>query len=287
MLALVAALSSSISPGSREQALEFAASRCSRHSNHGHNRWVPQPSALCASRPCVHANTTPARSTCEQSPPELKNLHATTGEDWSRRGCWQHQAHSEDIYQISLLQAKEINNPHLPLGEGQSLTHRSLPSQRQTSSSPWAPLPLPWPCRCTARASPGAHELCWWAIKILPLSAFPQEPQPKAACCHLSVLGINYLRRAGSGTFLPSLALRDVDIRQVGPASPGQQCRGNGAGGDTIHKLSGDRQRLCCKKCRKLGKGKVSRSMSEQLCAASGHAVHPKLDWTLRAAWKP
>lgn len=116
-----------------------------------------------------------------------------------------------------------------PLGEGQPRPQESACAETSASPSPSAPLPLPWPCRRTARA----HEWCSRALKIFPPSAFPQELQPKAACCHLSVAGINYLRRAGSGTFLPSLALQDVDIRQVGPASPGWQHGGDKGGRET------------------------------------------------------
>lgn len=127
-----------------------------------------------------------------------------------------------------------------PLGEGQPRPQESACAETSASPSPSAPLPLPWPCRRTARA----HEWCSRALKIFPPSAFPQELQPKAACCHLSVAGINYLRRAGSGTFLPSLALQDVDIRQVGPASPGWQHGGDKGGERNMtHTLSRDRQK--------------------------------------------
>lgn len=127
-----------------------------------------------------------------------------------------------------------------PSGRG-SLAHRNPPVQRLQLH---LPLQLPCPFPGPAAARPRAHEWCSRALKIFPPSAFPQELQPKAACCHLSVAGINYLRRAGSGTFLPSLALQDVDIRQVGPASPGWQHGGDKGGERNMtHTLSRDRQK--------------------------------------------
>lgn len=199
-----------------------------------------------------HARSTTFKFTLGQQEAPVSNPQrreappCNNWEDWSRRGCWQRQEHSEDFYQIPLPQAKEITShplflpPPPPQGGAAPHPQESACAETSASSSPWAPLPLPWPCCRTARA----HEWCIWAIKIFPPSAFPQEPQPKAACCHLSVAGINYLRRAGSGTFLPSLALQDVDIRQVGPASPGWQYGGDKGGGENMtHMLSWDRQK--------------------------------------------
>lgn len=46
-------------------------------------------------------------------------------------------------------------------------------------------------------------------------------PQPRAACCHLSVVGINYLRGSWERHIpLPAAPTGDVDIRHAGPPDP-------------------------------------------------------------------
>lgn len=56
--------------------------------------------------------------------------------------------------------------------------------------------------------------------KILPPSTFPDGPSQRAACCHLSVVGINYLSPGWERHILPRAAPTDVDIKQVGCLLP-------------------------------------------------------------------
>lgn len=57
--------------------------------------------------------------------------------------------------------------------------------------------------------------------KILPPSTFPDGPNQRAACCHLSVVGINYLSQGWERHILHRAAPTDVDIKQVGCLLPG------------------------------------------------------------------
>lgn len=146
----------------------------------------------------------------------------------------------------------------------------------------------PFPGPAAARPAPRqartncADELLKSFLRALFPRSRSQRP-PVATCQSWGLITCAGLGAAHSS---PASPCEMLTSGRWAPRPPASSAEGT-EGGDMIHKLTRDRQRLCCKKRRKLGKGKVSRSVSEQLCAASGHVVHPALDWTLRAAWKP
>lgn len=141
-------------------------------------------------------------------------------------------------------QRKEGVTLFLALGDGQRSTQGRLPLRRLKLRFPLEllrPLPVPaaaHPAPRRARTN-GADEL----LKSFLRALFPKSrsQRPPVATCQSQ--GLITCARAGSGTFLPGLTLRDVDIRQVGPASPRPAARRGRRRGDATHELRGDRQR--------------------------------------------
>lgn len=236
-----------------------------------------------------HARSTTFKFTLGQQEAPVSNPQrreappCNNWEDWSRRGCWQRQEHSEDFYQIPLPQAKEITShplflPPPPLREGLRLTHRNPPVQRLQLRLPLElPCPFPGPAAARPAHTNGAYELLKSFLRALFLRSRSQRP-PVATCQSQGLITCAGLGAAHSS---PASPCKMLTSGRWAPRPPAGSTEGTRGGGKTWPTCSAGTD----KKHRKMEK-EVARNMSVQLRAASGHTACPTPGWTLMAAWK-
>lgn len=166
--------------------------------------------------------------------------------------------------------------PTPPSGRG-SLAHRNPPVQRLQLHLPLQlPCPFPGPAAARPAHTNGAHELLKSFLQALFLRSCSQRP-PVATCQSRGLITCAGLGAAHSS---PASPCKMLTSGRWAPRPPAGSTEGTRGGRETwpTHSAGTD------KKHRKMEK-EVARSMSVQLCAASGHTACPTPGWTLTAAW--